>query len=103
MNLDLTRQPLAIERGADEDLWKFDGATTFDLDKHVLLDDIRHLLLLLLAFVDLLFQIRDLLSYSVEAVLVDRAICDRTNEGGIRVLEWLQVRGSAWQAGTGRK
>lgn len=70
MNLDFTRESLAVQRRADKDLRKLDRPATLDLRENILLNDIRHFLLLLLALVNLLLEIGDLLRDGVEAVLV---------------------------------
>ena len=61
VDLDLTRQPLAVQRRSHEYLGKLRRSTAFDLHKGILFDDVSHLLLLLLTLVDLLLEVRDLL------------------------------------------
>ena len=90
VDLDLTRQPLAVQRRSHEYLGKLRRSTAFDLHKGILFDDVSHLLLLLLTLVDLLLQIRDLLGELVEAVTIDRPIRDGADERGIGILERLQ-------------
>ena len=61
MDLDLARQPLPVQRGTHEDLGQFGRTPSLNLDKRILLDDVRHLLFLLLTLIDLLLEIGDLL------------------------------------------
>ena len=74
VDLDLTRQPLAVQRRSHEYLGKLRRSTAFDLHKGILFDDVSHLLLLLFALIDFLLQICNLLCQSVEAVIVDGAV-----------------------------
>lgn len=76
VDLDLSRKTLAVKRRTNEYLRQFGGTTALDLDKLILLDDVCKFLLLLLAFVDLLLQLRDLLGDGVEAVAIERSVCD---------------------------
>jgi hypothetical protein len=89
VNLDLAWQALAVECGPHEGFGELDGAATLNLLQSVLLNNIRHLLLLLLALSDLLLQVIDLLVQRVEAVTVGRPVADGPNESGVWVLEWL--------------
>lgn len=70
MYLDLAGKAFAIQRWPDENFRQLSWAPSFDLDQRVLLDDVRHLLLLLLAFVNLLLHVGYLLRDRIEAVPV---------------------------------
>jgi hypothetical protein len=65
-----TGKSLSVKSGANECLGHFDGTSAFDLEKISLLNDVCHLLLLLLSFVGFFLQIIDLLNDVVEAVPV---------------------------------
>ena len=70
VDLDLAWHALPVQRWTDEDLRQLRRPSALDLDEGVLLDDIRHLLLLLFALVDFLFEICDLLRYGIKAITV---------------------------------
>ena len=70
MNLELSGQTLAIEHGTGENFRKFMWSTSLDLNKVVLLDDVRHLLLLQLTLVRLLLELLNLLREDIEPVTV---------------------------------
>ena len=70
MDLDLTRETLSIEGGTDEDFGQLEWSSTLDFNQNVLLDDVRHLFLLLLTLVNVLFEIGDLPGDRVKAMLV---------------------------------
>lgn len=70
MYLDLAGKAFAIQRWSDENFRQLSRAPSFDFDQRVLLDDVRHLLLLLLAFVNLLLHVGYLLRDRIEAVPV---------------------------------
>ena len=70
VDLDLAWEALPVQRWTDEDLRQLRRPSALDLDEGVLLDDIRHLLLLLFALVDFLFEICDLLRYGIKAITV---------------------------------
>jgi hypothetical protein len=90
VNLYLTGQALAIESRADEALGKLDGPPAFYLLETVLLDDICHLLLLLLTLGDLLLQLGDLFLERIETVAVGRAVANGTDKGRVGVFEGLR-------------
>ena len=58
-------------------------------NQDILLDNVCHLLLLLLALVHLLLQVGDLFRDGVKAAPVSRPVRDRTDECGVRVLKRL--------------
>lgn len=89
MNLDFSRQTFAIEGRANKCFSKFNWPPAFDFLETILLNDVRHLFLLLLALIDLLLQIGDLFCKRVETVTVRRTITDRANKRGISILERL--------------
>ena len=89
MNLHFSWKTFSIQRGPHEHLRQLGGASSLDLDKGILLDDVGHLLLLLLPLVHFLLQIRDLFRDGIESAPVWGTVGDRTNEGGIRVFERL--------------
>lgn len=70
MNLDLAWESLSVESGSHKDFGELVRSPAFDLYQDVLLDDVRHLLLLLFPFVDLFLQICNLLRDLVKAVAV---------------------------------
>ena len=76
MYLDFARETFAVQRGSDEDLGQLGWAPPLDLHERVLLDDVGHLLLLLLALVDLLLQVCDLFRDGIESMAVWRAVGD---------------------------
>lgn len=57
MYLDLAGEALPIQRWPDENFRQLSRAPSLDFDQRVLLDDVRHLLLLLLALVNLLLHV----------------------------------------------
>ena len=59
-----------------------------------MLDDVCHLLLLRIALVRILLQLRDLLVESLKASIVERTVRERAEESGVWVLEWLRGEGS---------
>ena len=94
MYLDFARETFAVQRGSDEDLGQLGWAPPLDLHERVLLDDVGHLLLLLLALIHLLFQVCDLFRDRVKAVSICRTIRDRPDERSVRVLKRLMCSGS---------
>lgn len=63
---------------------------TFDFNKFILFDNVRHLLLLLLPFIDVTLQSLDFCSKLVEAVTVKGSVSERPDEGSVRVFERLE-------------
>ena len=61
MNLHFTSHSLPISCRSDEDLRQFQRAAILELNEDVLLNNIRHFLLMLLPLVYLLLQLSDLL------------------------------------------
>ena len=90
MNLHFSWKTFSIQRGPHEHLGQLGGASSLDLDKGILLDDVGHLLLLLLTLVHFLLKLRDLLVDRVKSVPIWRPICERADECRVRVLEGLQ-------------
>lgn len=76
MYLNFARKTFAVQRGPDEDLGQLGWTPPLDLNERVLLNDVGHLLLLLLALVHFLFQVRDLFRNRVEAVPICRTVRD---------------------------
>jgi hypothetical protein len=74
MYLDLPRQSLAIQGRANKHFRKFDRSSALELDERILVDDVCHLLLLLLPFSNLLLQVRYLFGNGVETVAVGRPV-----------------------------
>ena len=70
--------------------WRHLAPSTFDLDERVLLNNIRHGFLLLLALIDLLLKLRDLLEDLIKSMTIWRSICHGTNECRVGVLERLE-------------
>ena len=92
VDLNFTRKPLSVKGRSDEDFRKAVRSAALDLLKSVLLNDIRHFFLLLLAFVNLLFKVGNLLCDRVKTMLIHRAVSNRANECGVRVFEGLYIR-----------
>lgn len=93
MNFDLPRQTFSVQSWADEHFRKPDRASALEFDERILVDNARHLLLLLLSFRNLFLQVRYLFRNYVETVAICRSVRDRPNESGIRVLEGLRKEG----------
>ena len=74
VNLYFSRESLAVQGGPHKHLRELRRTPALDLDQRVLLDDVGHLLLLLLALVDLLLQICYLFREVVEAMTVGGTI-----------------------------
>lgn len=91
MDLYLPRQAFAVRGGSYKDFRKLVGSSTFHLHKDVLLDDVRKFLLLLFALVHLLFQVSYLPADDVEPMAVCGSICDRADEGRVRVFKGLAL------------
>ena len=70
MDLDLSGQALAIQCRPNESLRQFIGSPSPDLNKLVLLDNICHLLLLLLPLVGLFLELGDLLHQAIETMAI---------------------------------
>lgn len=89
MKFDLPRQSLSVQGWANEHFRKPGRAPPLELDERILIDNARHLLLLLLPFRNLFLQVRYLFRNCVETVTICRPVSDRPDEGGIGVLERL--------------
>ena len=89
MYLDFARETFAVQRGSDEDLGQLGWAPPLDLHERVLLDDVGHLLLLLLALIHFLLQLCDLLVDRIKAVSISRTIGYGTDESCIGIFEGL--------------
>jgi hypothetical protein len=90
MDLDLPRKALSIQGRPHKCFREFDRPAALDFLQTILLDHVRHLLLLLLALVQLLLEVVDLLRKRVETVAIRGAITDGANESGVGVLKWLE-------------
>ena len=90
MYLDFTWQSFSVQRRTDEHFGQLGRTTALDLDERILLDDVSHLLFLLLTFVDLFLEIGDLFRNSIETTSIGRTVRDGADKRGIRVFEWLQ-------------
>ena len=62
---------------------------TFDFNEAVLLDDVGHLFLLLLALVRIFLQLGDLAIDVVKTAAVGRTVRDGPQERRIGIFEWL--------------
>lgn len=91
MDLYLPRQALAVRGGSHKDFRKLVGSSAFHLHKDVLLDDVRKFLLLLFALVHFLFQVSYLSADDVEPMAVCGSVCDRTDEGRVRIFKGLAL------------
>lgn len=74
MNLHLSSQTLAIQRRPHKCFSHLNRPAILEFNKVVLLDDVRHFLLLLFTLVGFLLQIGDLLVNVIEAMPIRRAI-----------------------------
>ena len=90
MDLNLTRQSLAIQCGTNKHLRQFDRPAALNFDQDILLDDVRHFFLLLFALVHFLLEVSDLPRDGVKAVRIKGAIRDGSNERRVRVFEGLE-------------
>ena len=70
VNFDLARQPLPVRRRSDEDFRQLMRPPPLELNQRILLDNVCHLLLLLLAFVHFLLELGDLLVDRVKPMSV---------------------------------
>ena len=70
MNFDLARQSFPVESRPHKHFGELVRPPSFDFYQDILLNDVRHLLLLLFPLVDIFLQIRNLLRDLVEAVAV---------------------------------
>lgn len=91
VNFDLARQSLSIKSGTHERFGEFVGSPAFELYQDVLLDDIRHLLLLLFPLVDLFLEICNMFRNLVETVAIERTIGDGADESRVRILKGLDM------------
>lgn len=60
MNLDFSGKTFTVKSWSDENFWEFNWSSAFNLNERALVDDVRHLLLLLFSFVNFLLQVGDL-------------------------------------------
>lgn len=90
VNFNLSWQALAVQSWPDEHFLQLVRSSSLELNKRALLDDVSHLLLLLLSLVSFLLQLCDLLHEVVKTVPVWRPIGNGTDEGGIGILKGLR-------------
>lgn len=76
VDLDFPRQPLPIQRWSHKHLGQLGWTPALDLHERILLNDVRHLFLLLLSFVDLFLEVGDLPRDGVKAAAISRPVRD---------------------------
>ena len=89
MYFNLSGKPLPVGSWPNENLWKLQRTSTFQLNKSILLYDVRHFLLLLLALVDFFLEFCNLLGQMIKAMTICRAIRYGTYEGSVRIFKRL--------------
>jgi hypothetical protein len=91
MDLHLSGQTLAVRGRPHKNFREFVGSPAFHLHQNILLDDVRKFLFLLFTLVHFLFQVSDLPADGVEPMTVCGSVCDRADEGRIRIFEGLTL------------